>query len=253
MHKVVAFDLDATLIDEKNRIIGGQKTIDQLRALHNKGFQLVINTGRLDHDIDYICEKYKLPIDGRISQNGAVIYHDNVLRASLLDKEEALEFYKIVRNYSIRVEMNTVSNRYWHNDRDPDFPKEFFDSSHIISDFTPIILNQPVVLFLLIGDKEEISQVRNLVKDKFSNLEAVRTSPTSLEVLAKGVSKGKALISLYDDIHLYAIGDSENDYSMFDVAKKSYLISDDVYEDAEQIEAIDLALDDILEIVDKGR
>ena len=253
MHKVIAFDLDATLIDENNCIIGGQRTLDQLHSLHHEGYELVINTGRLDHDIDFIIKEYNLPIDGRISQNGAVIYHDGFLQASLLDKVQALDFYREVKLLSIRVEMNTVSNRYWHIDRDPDFPKEFYDSSHIMDDFENVILNQPVVLFLLIGDELQIAEARELVDSNFSNLEAVQTSGTSLEILSKGVSKGNALKTLYGEMDLFAIGDSENDYSMFDRARKSYLISEKTHSKAEQIDSIDLALEDIINTINKDR
>ncbi|CAM3649574.1 HAD-IIB family hydrolase [Erysipelothrix urinaevulpis] len=248
MHKVVAFDLDSTLIDENNQIIGGKDTIDRLHQLHKLGFKLLVNTGRLDHDIQNICLQYHLPIDGRISQNGAVIYHNNKLQATLLDSSQALQFYDQVKDLSIRVEMNTISNRFWHSDRDPDFPKEFYDSSHIKADFKEIILNQPVVLFLLIGNKDEIESARQLVEQKFDQLDAVKTSETSLEILARGVSKGAALTQLFESMTLYAIGDSENDYSMFDIAEKAYLIGKDKHPKAKNIHEILDALDEILKI-----
>lgn len=253
MNKVVAFDLDGTLINEDNQIIGGQKTIDQLKTLINKGFQLNINTGRLDHDIMYIIDKYKLPIKERISQNGAVTYSEDSLQASLLNKTEALNFYQQIKDYSIRVEMNTVSNRYWHSERDPDFPKEYYDSSHIVDDFTKIIMNQPVVLFLLIGDETEILEARTLVEENFPKLEAIQTSETSLEILSPNINKGQALHNMYGKSQIFAIGDAENDYSMFDIAEYSYLVSQDHHPKALQVKSIDEALDDILNKVNEDR
>ncbi len=253
MNKVIAFDLDATLINEKNEIIGGEKTLEYLRILHDLQFHLVINTGRLDHDIDYIVNKYHLPIDGRISQNGSVVYTENKLQASTLKKEEALRFYKSIKNKDIRIEMNTVSNRYWHDPRDPDFPKEFYDSSHIVEDFSQIIQYQPVVLFLLIGDDEVIDNIRSIVTKEFPHLSAFRTSSNSLEVLHKGVNKGTALTDLYGTMELYAVGDSENDFPMFDLARKSYIISPGIHETARTVKSVDDALEEILEIVTKDR
>lgn len=248
MTKVIAFDLDATLINAKNEIIGGQKTIDYLKLLHGKGYELIINTGRLDHDIEFICQKYSLPIAGKISQNGAVISYRNVLSASILDKQEALEFYDRIQEVDIRVEMNTVSNRYWHDARDPEFPKEFYDSSHIVSDFKEVILNQPVVLFLLIGDSRNIEEARKLVENNFAHLQAFKTSKTSLEILSQGINKGSALRQIYgDELELFAIGDSENDFSMFDIADKAYIVYPELYKNALQVKSIDVALKDIVD------
>ena len=57
-----------------------------------------------------------------------VINRDDHYQATLLDKQDALQIYKDIKTKDIRIELNTVSNRYWKTDRDPDFPKEFYDS-----------------------------------------------------------------------------------------------------------------------------
>ena len=163
--KVIVFDLDGTLLDTKNEIIGGEKTLSLLNDYQESGYRLAICTGRLDHDIVAINRKYHLGITERISQNGAVIYQGNQLNAALLDKQAAVKIYDLLTEYDVRVEMNTVSNRYWMSPRDPDFPKEFYDSSIIKEDFKAIIPYQPVVLYLVVG-KEECLKDPNSYKAK---------------------------------------------------------------------------------------
>lgn len=227
MNNVLAFDLDGTLINAQNEIIGGKKTLALLKRLQlEHGFQLVINTGRLDHDIYYINLMYDMDITYRISQNGAVVQNAKMSSAKLLDKEQALQLYEELRLSDLRVELNTVSNRYWHTDRDPDFPKEYYDSSKICKDFMEVIMFQPIVLFLLIGDREQIEQMQTYITKHYDKMDAVKTSNTSLEVIQKGTSKGKSIRELYPDARIISIGDSENDFSMFEYSNLSCYVGE---------------------------
>lgn len=229
MTKVLAFDLDGTLINNKNEVIGGEKTLKLLDKIKKLGFELVITTGRLDHDIYYINEKYGLDIKYRISQNGAVIQDKISSKAMLLDKKEAIRLYKnlIEKFNDIRIELNTVSNRYWHSERDPDFPKEYYDSSAIKKDFSSIIKFQPIVLFLLIGDNCRIDSVQKYINENYEKFDAIKTSETSLEILKTGISKGNTLRKLFPDSKIISIGDSDNDYSMFEQSVASYYVGPD--------------------------
>lgn len=140
-----------------------------------------------------------------------------------------------------------MSNRYWNSERDPDFPREYYDSSHIIKDYDFIIEYQPIILFLIIGKMKEIEKIQKFVNDTFKNIHAVKTSSSSLEILSKGVSKGNAITKIYPNSEIYAIGDSENDYSMFAVSKEAYFVGDGICRSAKQCDSILEALIDIKE------
>ena len=96
-NKVVVFDLDGTLLDSHNAIIGGTQTLECLSSLHELGCTLAVCTGRLDHDIIKVDERYHLHMTHRISQNGAVINRDDHYQATLLDKQDALQIYKDIK------------------------------------------------------------------------------------------------------------------------------------------------------------
>lgn len=246
MEKVVVFDLDGTLLDEHNRIIGGEKTMQALHELKENGFHLAICTGRLDHDIVKIDEKYHLDIKERISQNGAVIYKEGHVQATLLEKPQAISIARFISQKPVRLEMNTISNRYWSSERDPDFPKELYDSSVIRKDYQDIIPYQPIVLFLVIGEHSILEDIQKEVLEKYEGVSAILSSQTSLEIVHEGVSKGQALKDMYDGYDIYAIGDSQSDQSMSAYAKYFYYASQEPCVKAIQIDTIDQALEDIL-------
>lgn len=253
-NKVIVFDLDGTLLGGNNEIIGGQATLEMLYALKEKGCQLAICTGRLDHDINYINQKYQLEITERISQNGAVLVSNGLWSAKTMDTKEALEVLTILKQSPVRVELNTISNRYWLSMRDPKFPKELYDSHYIVADFQPILENQPCVLFLVIGEESVLDDIQEKINKKYCQIKSVKTSSTSLEILNKNASKGEAMISMYPKDTIYAIGDSQNDFDMFPYAYKSYLVGGQYSPDATyHLDTILEALQDIENDIKEGR
>lgn len=211
---VVVFDLDGTLLDSKNQIIGGELTLQCLQDLKQQGCSLAICTGRLDHDILKINEQYGLNIENRISQNGAVVIKNCEYHGIMIDREEAKNIYADIKNENVRIEINTVSNRYWKTERDPDFPKELYDSHIIKEDFDELLNCQPVVLFLVVGQTAQLQSIAKEINQKYPFSQAIMTSSSSLEILHKKASKGKALYRHFSNQKIYSIGDSPSDFDM---------------------------------------
>jgi hydroxymethylpyrimidine pyrophosphatase-like HAD family hydrolase len=153
-----------------------------------------------------------------------VVNKNNHLSAKLLDKDDAISIYKYLKTTDLRIELNTVSNRYWHTERDPDFPKEYYDSSNIVNDFENVIKYQPVILFLVIGECDKIRIAQKYINSNYNKAKAVMTSNTSLEILSKGISKGSTVVEMFPNASIVSIGDSENDFSMFELSKESYYV-----------------------------
>lgn len=221
-NKVVVFDLDGTLLNSQNEIIGGDQTLSCLDLLKNMGCTLAICTGRLDHDILKIQQKYNLMIEHRISQNGAVVICEDSFNSELLDKQEALAIYDQLKELPVRIEINTVANRYWTCDRDPDFPRELYDSHIIKTDLKEVILCQPIVLFLIIGKQDELEKIGQMINQQYHLVQAIMTSATSLEIMSCEASKGKALKKNFINEQIYAIDDSPSDFDMIEYSEYFY-------------------------------
>ncbi|MBO3092982.1 HAD family phosphatase [Schleiferilactobacillus harbinensis] len=245
---VLTLDMDGTLVAHGNKIIGGERTIALLSALQQQGCKIIVNTGRLDHDIIAIQNQYHIQIDARVSQNGCVVIDDHSAQARLLNKQEALMVWQFLKPLtSVRTEINTISNRYWKTPRSPSFPKEYYDSHVMVDHFTPVLTYQPVTEFLCVGQTADLNEVRDYVTSHCQLLDAIMTSPSSLEIFPKGLSKGEVLRQLYPSSLIYGIGDSENDFSVFAVSEKSFFVGDH-QEDRDGVTlvpTIDVALADI--------
>lgn len=81
-------------------------------------------------------------------------------------------------------------------------------------------------MFLIVGEKEILSDIAEYINSHYKMTKAVMTSETSLEIMHISASKGHAVECLYADQYVYAIGDSPNDFDMFLIADKGYLVSD---------------------------
>ncbi|WOO87969.1 putative N-acetylmannosamine-6-phosphate 2-epimerase [Mollicutes bacterium LVI A0039] len=229
--EVKFIDMDGVLVDEHASI--EPKTMETIQS---GNFMTVINTGRLMHDIDYVIDKYSLNSSFKIAANGAhiqsrtgqdIVVHtlSSDIRNQIYQKLRGPEFSKV------RLEVNTINNRYFFTERPSDFPKEFKDSS-IVTNIDQIIDELEVIGFLVIfEDYQEIADTVSILAKKFEGVvEFERSSNTSLEVFSSKASKGSAIKYLKDNKYIdssvktLAYGDSFNDLSMFSEVDTSYAI-----------------------------
>ncbi len=218
-------DLDGVVVDHSGNI--DILALDNIK-LHNDN--VIINTGRLMHDVDYIVNTYNLSHTYKIAQNGAVILNsDNqVILEHNLEYDTVKKIVDLYKNHDeVRLEINTYKNRYFMSKRPSDFPKEFVDTSQIV-DFSDIVDKHIFNGILIISDKasEIISDIKKEINDDSVNI--VQTSNTSIEVFNKKASKGNAIKYLIENNLIsgktYGFGDSESDISMMENVDFPYCI-----------------------------
>ena len=234
MVKHLFSDIDGTLLQKG---LLDAITLSKLKKFIDDGNKFYLATGRIDSDVTYLLENYiHLPVDYRITQNGAVVSTQNnqIIVQDLINKDLVFELkeYLFSLNFDeVRLEVSSVRNRYITKERQDNYFAEFNDISvlnpNLYNDLGVSVL--PTVFLLISSNYEYLKQIQNYVNSNFINASAVITSSKCLEILNRGTSKGFAIMDIIkkhnidvDDV--YVVGDNENDISMFDNFKNSYVM-----------------------------
>jgi Cof subfamily protein (haloacid dehalogenase superfamily) len=230
--KLLVCDLDGTLLDENGAI--DEESLEKIKRFCVDGGHFVICTGRMDSDIRYIEGKLGFKSEFRISQNGAVVYDKNEqLAYETIPKEYIPALNRIVFGMGLRTEVSNVTNRLFPSPRDPKDIAEFIDSSIVIENLENFVLEQEKnpTIYLTFGEKQQFQEIREKIEDELGKdtVNIVMTSPNSLEIFSKKVSKGQAVERIIQQLHLaqenvYTAGDAESDVSMFLVTPNSYAV-----------------------------
>ncbi|MGC8976191.1 MAG: Cof-type HAD-IIB family hydrolase [Candidatus Ratteibacteria bacterium] len=237
--KLLAIDLDGTLLNSKGQISKQDKDI--LRKFYEKGGIVVLASGRMTDCVSIYSKILKIDTP-LIVYNGAMVrLREKEKRKIIYHKPVPLKYSKFLIDYCIKNKffLNFYYNDVLYAQKSPYLKKyaeiyssqtgakyNFIDNLKIMED------KKPTKLIL-------ITDVKNPVKErtrdyqysyfkkifgKFLNI--VKTNPEYLEFMNKGVSKGKALreIAKYYGIRrdeIIAFGDGENDIDMLIYAKIS--------------------------------
>ncbi len=241
MVKYLFSDVDGTLIKKQkdsHSYVIDDSTKKQIINFVNNGNKFIMATGRMDHDIKFLEDQIGVKCDFRISQNGSVIcdINDNPVYQSHFPDEFAID----IANYcdslssSLRWEVSTFSNRYSSSKRPSHFVADFVNPIIVVENIVGEIGKSiiPTIFLLMAYDNNDFHSVRNYINEKYGDhLQAVSTGIGFLEIMSKGSSKGKAIDFLfnhyhYDKSNVFAVGDSENDVSMFQCTKNSFAMKE---------------------------
>jgi Cof subfamily protein (haloacid dehalogenase superfamily) len=231
MFKIVASDLDGTLLNAKHTIAPFTRNV--LNELHEQGKHFVFATGRHHIDVAHIRDVVGIPAC-MITSNGARIHDEN--NALIFSKDLAPELVRELVNVakddeSISIHIYT-QDKWFLNRVDKDLTQYHKDSGFSFTFFDPE--NPPVEnvlkVFFIRYDHEYLTQYETRLNTQFGDkVHVAFSTPFCLEVMAAGVSKGAALeavaalkgFSLQDCI---AFGDGMNDVEMLQAAKKGLVM-----------------------------
>ncbi|WP_165973957.1 HAD family hydrolase [Marinitoga lauensis] len=229
--KVFVFDLDGTLLTSKEGITS--RTINAIKTIHEKGYFIVIASGRMYKSTKLVIEKYlpfldKIPI---ISYNGAyVVSHSGeVIFESDIEKDDAIEIIREAKNENIHVQIYLNDELIGDNDNEEikQYSRHSGVDYKIANNLEEYILksyNGPTKV-LTVAKKEKLDIFQKKMISKYEHkLNIVRSFNIYLDFLNKNSSKGIALKKLSEIYNIdlknaYIFGDSENDISMLSLSK----------------------------------
>ena len=237
MIKLIAIDMDGTLLNEKKHIDKAQK--EAIHEAVEAGIKIVLCTGRPLYGILPFYEELglsELDSEGYVILNNGCSIH-KTKDWELIDQvnftsDDIDYLYKFSEGYDINF---TLVNDYYYFNIDDRKPTDelITDAGFVFSDITNISLKEAkngkhkIIKIMFLGNPNIMADFQkeneNILKDKYSS---VLSQPYVYEILPKGNNKGTGLKKLAKKLgikqeEIMAIGDGNNDIEMFEYAHYS--------------------------------
>ncbi|WP_110111864.1 Cof-type HAD-IIB family hydrolase [Bacillus sp. CGMCC 1.16541] len=255
MTKLIAIDLDGTLLNNENEI--SNENLQAIKDAQAQGVEVVVATGRAAFDVKQIFAKTDVKT-WIIAANGATIHEPTGEQyvSVPMEKTEALAilkwleendyYYEVFSDEAIYTPQNGRELIAIEMDRlksaNPELDveslqlaasKQFSQSGFAFIPSYTELENQSLPIYNILAfsfDEEKLTNGWNRFKDR-QDLTLVTSANHNFELEHKDASKGNALKRLADHLQLSldesaAIGDSMNDYSMLSVVKTGIAMGD---------------------------
>lgn len=234
-YKLLAIDLDKTLLDNNHRI--SRRNYEALKRCHEKGIYVILASGRESETIDRFSDELMI-YDPIIACVGAIVCGEKKdgKREILYHKPLPLGIVDDVMEYTksmgwcltvhypdkiLALEQNKYTDIY-HNQTGATFT--------FVNNFYDIISKtRPTKLIIIVDAEIREGVYRRFVKKWCDKSNITKTNPEYVEVNAKGVDKGIALKELCKILGVemeqtIAFGDNYSDLPMLEVSGTKVLM-----------------------------
>ena len=235
MIKILAFDLDGTLLDDSKQI--PQDNIDAIKRAAARGVQIVPATGRIYKGIP--DELKSLPfMRWFITANGSYLYDAAENRAAAraeIPAEEAVAFYEYADTLGVLYDCYQDNWGYITADMlkvapgiitDPGVRKLIIELRAPVPELKAYLREKGTgvqKLQLYFTDMQQRARELEELPKRFPNLAFSTSMPFNIEVNAPAATKGQCLMSLCRILDVeakdsMALGDGTNDLDMLELA-----------------------------------
>ncbi len=233
--KFIVSDMDGTLLAKDHNI--PPANLQAVHALQERGIRFTIATGRVDYMVSEFTRQLDLH-DPIVSCNGALVrsfYTGETLEENLIDPKSARELFSYFHGLGFDV-LAYEEDRICH---DIDSVRiEFFrhyNELARIGGSEEIVLfpfrhveetyhgaNKYLKLFIWQPDEAKLEAAAKHLAERYPDLYFVRSTAGSLDITARGSTKGTAVLALaehygYRPEEIAVFGDQDNDVAMFEV------------------------------------
>jgi Cof subfamily protein (haloacid dehalogenase superfamily) len=223
--RLVAVDLDGTLLDDTKRVSG--RTADALKCLAGSGVRVVIASARPPRSVRHVYDELGLDTL-QINYNGALVWDEPRRDAVFhrpMEPDVVLRMVAEARRLFPQVLVSCEILDRWCTDR--------FDDTHTTETgrlFRPDVVapleefvTTPVTKLMLLAEPAVISRLAPAVRAMPLPVTVLRGDPDLVQVMDASASKGAALRLVCERYgvgldEVMAIGDAVNDVPMLEAA-----------------------------------
>jgi len=230
MYKLIAIDMDGTLLKEDKTITA--KTKEALKAASSLGVKIVLTTGRPIQGIkDYLNELQLIDEnDYVIALNGALIC--NCSDYSIINSNETLKGKDLKYIYNKVKELKTYFHAFTGNEDLVNIKSKFSEEEEkrinlkvrVVEFLTEIKDDDEILKVVLEEEKDVLNKITSQIpKELFEEYNIIRSVDFMLEFMKKGCNKATGIEKLAHHLgisreEIIAIGDASNDKEMIEYA-----------------------------------
>lgn len=229
MYKIIALDMDGTLLND-NKVIT-ERTKEALRKAREKGVKVVLASGRpVDglkkylNELNLISdEEYVLSFNGSLVQK---VKSEEVLYEIGLNGKDLHYLYDVSCNLGVNIHAFSPT-RGLITPKISEYTELEARLNNIdvkVCDFSEVSEDEHIVKVMFIDDEKIIDRViKELPKEVSERFKVVRSAPYFLEEINKNSGKATGLAALakylnVDKEEIIAVGDAGNDLDMIEYA-----------------------------------
>lgn len=228
MYKLIAFDMDGTLLNSKKEI--SQKTLDAMNKAANEGKYITISTGRSISELKPYKDVLKM-VRYAILASATIIYdfkEEKMISRTTIPKKYIKNISDAIASEDVMIlamseGLGIVPNEELQHIDDyyvGQYKSLYEDTAELVDDILEVVSDEKKDFEKInLYHRDEEARERSLARLNGLDLEMVFSEKTSLEITPKGADKGAGLEKLCEYLGIdisetIAVGDADNDLSI---------------------------------------
>jgi len=228
MYKLIAIDMDGTLLNEEKKI--SPANYEAIQQARQSGVKVVLASGRPLVGFKRYLEELNLVTedDYAVAFNGALVQSaegSKIISKIPLTLEDYKSLYKLSKELDVNIHALTDTSVI--SPKDSEYTRQEANWNSIPSEIIAVDdvdIATTIVKVMFVDKPEIIERVIELIPEEISSkYTVVRSAPFYLEFLNKAVNKGAGVAALAEKLNIkqeevICIGDAGNDIHMIEYA-----------------------------------
>lgn len=224
MYKLLALDLDGTLLNNESKI--SEENIYNIKKAREQGVKIVLSSGRPIEGVKKYIKKLDLITeeDFTVTYNGALV-QNNLTNEVLFEKSLSMKDYRLLYDLSkeLKVNIHALTDKVVLTPKMSKYTKLEADLNGIDiieCDIETLPEDTNIVKVMFIDEPEYLKEVIERIPEEFSEkYTMVQSAPFFFEFLDKEVNKWTGVNALAQKLgikreEVICVGDAGNDYHM---------------------------------------